>query len=138
MLLINKNSSNTLVFTGTEYATIASPYFTFKLQNQLTKDLTYFTAPNISTATTRYDMFTVIETGTTSVNLTAGTINLAVGSYNYNIYENDVQSLSVTGNCVEYGVLRVVPVSADTYYISTLNSLTGATSGMTKQFLGDI
>jgi len=137
MLLINKNASNTLVFTGTEYATTASPYFTFKLQNQLTKDLTYFTATNSSTATTRYDMFTIIETGSTS-NWTAGTVNLAVGSYNYTIYENDAQTLSVTGNPVEYGVLRVVPVSADTYWLGTLDTLTGATSGVTKQFLGDI
>jgi hypothetical protein len=138
MILINKDSVNTVVATLTEYATIASPYFTCKLQNQLSKELTYFVAPNISTATTRYDMFQITETGSTYVNLTAGTINLAVGSYNYTFYENDAQTLAVTGNSVESGVLRVIPTSADTYWLGTLDTLTGATSGMSKNFLGDI
>jgi hypothetical protein len=138
MILINKNASNTIVFTASEYATISSPFYVFELQNQLTKERTYFTSTNISTATTRYDMFSITETGSTYVNLTAGTINLAVGSYNYNIYENDVQTLSITGNVCERGVLRIIPTSADTYWLGTLDTLTGATSGVTKQFLGDI
>lgn len=137
MLLINKNSTNTIVFTAGEFSTITSPFYVFELQNQLSKQRTYFTSTDISTAQTRYNMFTILETGSTS-NWTAGTVNLAVGSYNYTIYENDAQTLSVTGNPVEYGVLRVLPVSADTYYLGVLDSLTGATSGMSKNFLGDI
>jgi hypothetical protein len=31
-----------------------------------------------------------------------------------------------------------VPVSADTYYLGVLDSYTGSTSGMSKNFLGDI
>lgn len=130
MLQLNKNTENTIVFTASELCT--SNYFVFELINQSSNQPYYFTAPNLSLST-RYNEFLIVETGSTYQNLTAGTISLQVGMYNYSIYSSDIQQIVLTGSVVERGILEVVGETANTYSQGFLN-----TSGNTKYFLGQI
>jgi hypothetical protein len=56
-----------------------------------------FNAPDLSTFKCRYNRFDIIESGSTYVNLTGGTINLIPGSYTYNVYESTTPTLDISG-----------------------------------------
>ena len=55
MLHIVKNTSSTLIFTGTEQCVLTNPYFLFIFTNGVTEDVVSVVGTNISTHKTRYD-----------------------------------------------------------------------------------
>lgn len=105
MLLIERNKTNDLFLTLRESSSIASSgtsattYYLFQFQNDLTREDVFF-CPRIISSTTNYDWFQITETGSTSVNLTGGTIHLAPSYYwHYWVYEqsSDRYNLNITG-----------------------------------------
>lgn len=89
MINIEKNMANDIVLTLSEKATLVNPYWLFEFRNDLNQSYLYFTASDFSQWKGRYNEFTLTETGSTAVNLTAGTINLLLGKYTYKIYEQN-------------------------------------------------
>lgn len=126
MIRINKNSVNSIIATTSEKTTLVNPYYLFSFQSNADKNTTNFICVDSSSATTRYNLFTIIDTGSTSVNLTASTVNLTEGWYNYTIYEQTSDTnLYITGttSSVECG-LAYVSGSSQFNYIkddSTIN-----------------
>lgn len=117
MIYVEKDSSNTIVLTLNEKALLASPYYLFVFENEY--DTTV--APielyleNTSTATDRYDLFTLIEGDGTGAD-----VELTKGQYTYTIYEAASQPATVTdttGDIVEFG--RMV-VSSETVVFNTI------------------
>lgn len=111
MLLINKNSNNTLVLTLTEKSMLSSPTYLFRFTSDLTRESVLFIASNLSTQTQRFDKFLITETSGTT-NLTSGVINLSpTGFWKYEIYEQtSTSNLVVNSSCllVETGKAKVV------------------------------
>lgn len=115
MIYLNKNSTNQVALTLSELITITSqtPYYLFRFVSDDTKNELLFTAPDVSTNPTRYNLFNIIETGVTFQNLTAGTINLNNynGFYKYEIYQMSGQTnlslTGVTGLPIEYGKVLI-------------------------------
>ena len=111
MLLINKNSNNTMILTLTEKSTLVSPYYLFKFTNDLTRESVSFISADLSSYTDRYNKFLVTETSGT-VNLTSGVINLSpTGYWKYSVYEQ-TSSTNLNSNLstglVESGKVKVV------------------------------
>lgn len=107
MIFLNTNSTNRLALTLNELSSIyqsgGTPYYLFEFKNSQTNNVKYFNPIYISSAF-RADVFEIIENSIE--NLSAGTINLAKGYYEYKIYEQETQyNLSLTGitSCVECG-----------------------------------
>lgn len=101
---------NDFYFHGSDIT--LNSYFIVKLQNTQTNEYSYFTGTDISSGTTNYNLFKVyITTGATYNTLTASTINLTPGTYNYEIldaYSNDIQELTLlTGSTIEYGIINI-------------------------------
>lgn len=110
MLYIVKSASTLVALSLAEKTTISAttPHYLFKLTSQDTNNSVYFTAPDISTNPQRYNLFNIIETGSTSQNLTAGTIYCAVpGYYTYEVWQQtsatNLVISGVTGTAVEIG-----------------------------------
>tara|TARA_R110000823_G_scaffold198741_2_gene329925 strand:+ start:860 stop:1270 length:411 start_codon:yes stop_codon:yes gene_type:complete len=90
VIFINKNTSQNVVLTLKEKATLTGgTSYLFGFKNSDTNITKYFTAPNVSTAQTRYDCFSITETGSTFQNLTGGTVNLTEGYYDYSIFQQN-------------------------------------------------
>lgn len=110
MINITKNSSNVVVLTLTEKTTLPNPNYLFSFVNGNTREVTNFIATDVSLFGTRYNEFNIIETGTTFVNLTGGTINLKTGMYSYTIYQQTSPSnlvISAATSVVEVGKVIV-------------------------------
>jgi len=111
MINLQKDTANTVILELTSVSTLLNPYYLFEAVNDMQpNNITYFTGTDLSTYKCRYNRFTITETGTTYVNLTASTINLITGSYKYNIYEASASTLSVsatTGSIISTGKLIV-------------------------------
>lgn len=111
MINLQKDTANTVILELTSVSTLLNPYYLFEAINDMQpNNITYFTGTDLSTYKCRYNRFTITETGTTYVNLTASTINLITGSYKYNIYEASASTLSVsatTGSIISTGKLIV-------------------------------
>ena len=106
MIYINRNSINNICLTLTETATITNPYFIFSFQHYATLDaletLIYFTTPNISQYTERYDLFLLHETDTgSSVGGNNIPLYLKPGQYEYKAY----QSVTASLNPADFGTL---------------------------------
>jgi hypothetical protein len=117
MVILNKDSENTVILELTSVSSLLAPYYTFELINDITpSNVTYFTGTDLSTYKCRYNRFNIIETGTTYVNLTASTINLKTGSYTYNVYEASASTISIsatTQNIIATGILKVNGTDSD-------------------------
>lgn len=117
MVLINKNTTNFCYFTLTEKATLAAPYYLFKLESIDTSDITIFSATDLSSNVERYNKFMITETGAT-LNYTAGTISLNPGEYNYTAYEMTGRTnldISGTTGIVEIGQIFVSGATSTSY-----------------------
>jgi hypothetical protein len=118
MLLIAKNRINTVYLTLREKSSIAySPLtattsYLFVFDSYMKGDSFSFCPISISSSS-RYDVFNIVETGSTYVNLTGGTITMRPGMfYGYTIYEqvSDPYNLYIsgtTGNIIEWGKVRL-------------------------------
>jgi len=135
MLVINKNSNNTLILTLTEKVTIASPTFLFKLTNDLTRESVLFLSANLSSYKDRYDKFLITETSGT-INASSGVINLnPTGYWKYQIFEQASTSNlleSATGSLVENGKIKVIGTDTTfTVYNPTSRKYKGYGTGST-------
>ncbi len=114
MIIINKNSVNTITPTLTEKVSIANPYFLFRFTSDYSREQVIFLASNISDYTYRYDKFLITETSGTT-NLSNGIISLnPTGDWTYEIYQQASSSnldMNYTGALLETGKVRVVGVS---------------------------
>jgi hypothetical protein len=111
MININKNSDNVVVLTLTEKTTLPTPYYLFSFVNGNTREVTNFTATDLSSYTSRYNEFLIKETGSTFVNLTASTINVKPGMYSYTIYQQTSPTnliISAATSIVEVGKVNVM------------------------------
>ena len=135
MLVINKNSNNTLILTLTEKVTIASPTFLFKLTNDLTRESVLFLSANLSSYKDRYDKFLITETSGT-INASSGVIKLnPTGFWKYQIFEQASTSNlleSATGSMVENGKIKVIGTDTTyTVYNPTTRKYKGYGTGST-------
>lgn len=135
MLVINKNSNNTLILTLTEKVTIASPTFLFKLTNDLTRESVLFLSANLSSYKDRYDKFLITETSGT-INASSGVIILnPTGYWKYQIFEQASTSNlleSATGSMVENGKIKVIGTDTTyTVYNPTTRKYKGYGTGST-------
>lgn len=131
---ITKNNSNYCVFTLREKSQLwnlsgITPNYLFSFKSETTNETINFVSDNLAdlTAQTRYDEFLIIETGSTHVNLSAGTINLTPAIFwEYVVYEQIPKYNFNTGSTigvVEHGRIYV----NDTVNIFTYTSYTGQT-----------
>lgn len=104
MLQVEKNTSTTIYFTGSELKTISNPYFLFVFTNRLTGEKVIHNVANTST-NSRVDKATLTIDGTP-------------GLWSYKIYEKATNNdESESGNIVETGYLNLYETAtAPTYY----------------------
>ena len=110
MILINKNTSNTVILTLSEKTTLTNAKYLFEVTNDMSNDIKCFIAADISTNKLRYNEFVFIENVTED--LLNGTFSLTLsGFYKYNVYEQ----VSTTNldpalalNLIDKGKLNVV------------------------------
>ena len=89
MILLHNSTSNSVYLTLSEKTTISNPEYLFVLTD-FGNNITSFYSDDLApaSATSRYNQFTVILSGASSVNLSAGTINLGSNTqYKYQVYE---------------------------------------------------
>lgn len=112
MITITRNTTNKVVLTLTESATMSYYVFTFQSLRTLDEltNLIYYTTPDISLYTNRYNQFNIVESdvgGTASIN--NAPIYLLPGQYEYKVYQSATTSLtaSIYSNPVEVGKMVV-------------------------------
>lgn len=68
MIKLNLNTTNNIVLTLTENATISNPFYLFEFEYDMSGDVDTFLAENISVSTERFDRFKIIvnTSGSTS------------------------------------------------------------------------
>lgn len=114
MIIINKNSVNTVITTLTEKVSISNPYFLFRFTSDYSREQVIFLASNVSAYTDRYDKFSITETSGTT-DLSNGVISLTpTGEWTYEIFQQTSSSnldINYTGALLETGKVRVVGVS---------------------------
>lgn len=84
MIIIEKNSTNTCVFTLNENQTVTDHDWVFVFTHDFTGEVKTFTATDISTYP-RFNEFVI--TDNTTENLFNGTVDLAIGDHTYKVYE---------------------------------------------------
>ena len=117
MIYIEKDTTNKIVLTLTENSTLSNPNYLFVFENEwdMATDPIEIYLPDSSTATDRYNLFTLVDGSGTGADL-----DLVKGQYTYQIFEAVGIPTTVsdtTGDIVEEG--RMV-VSSATYEIETI------------------
>ena len=110
MIIINKNSTNTVVLTLSEKTTLTNTVYLFEVINDSSNESKCFIAEDISINKIRYNEFNFIENATED--LLNGTFELGLsGFYTYNVYEQisttNLDPLLAT-NKIETGKLNLV------------------------------
>jgi len=122
MIFLKQNSENLVALTLKESSTLTSPFYLFKLTSVMGGNTKIFNATDISTATTRYNLFNIILSASTSENLSAGTVYIKSefnGQFQYDVYESSAQTLSLsatTGSILETGICYISGSSIATEY----------------------
>jgi hypothetical protein len=115
VILINKNTSNTVVLTLSEKTTLTNAKYLFEVINDMSNDVKCFIAADISTNKLRYNEFVFIENVTED--LLNGTFSLLLsGFYKYNVYEQaSTTNLNplLALNLIDKGKLNVVSQLSD-------------------------
>ena len=117
MIYIEKDTTNKIVLTLTENSTLSSPNYLFVFENEwdTAVDPIEIYLPDTSTATDRYNLFTLVDGSGTGDD-----VDLAKGQFTYKVYEAigiPVTVTDTTGDIVEEG--RMV-VSSVTYEVETI------------------
>jgi hypothetical protein len=115
MMLLNQNQENTVYLSLSDSivgATGTPVYFLFEFVSLTTNDHILFTAPNISSALTRYDEFHITLTGASYQNFTAGTISMnPAGEWIYNVYTQysptNISLNNIFGTVIERGIITL-------------------------------
>ena len=115
MILINKNTTNTVILTLSEKTTLTNAKYLFEVTNDMSNEVKCFIAADISTNKLRYNEFEFIENVTE--NLLIGTFSLTLsGFYKYNVYEQaSTTNLdpALALNLIDKGKLNVVSQLSD-------------------------
>ena len=110
MILINKNTTNTVILTLSEKTTLTNAVYLFEVINDMSNEVKCFIADDISTNKLRYNEFEFIENVTED--LLNGTFSLELsGFYKYNVYEQtSATNLNplLALNLIDKGKLNVV------------------------------
>ncbi len=117
MIIINKNSTNTIILELTSVSNLLNPNYLFEFKNDLLNTLYYFTTPDLSNWKCRYNLFEITES--TTPDPINGIISLVGGSYTYNIYEATGATLSVsatTGRIISTGKVNVLGEQINNIY----------------------
>lgn len=111
MIYLESNNTNKVVLTLKESSTFSNPYYLFQFKNEFTGNVMYFTTPNLSFNTCRYDLFeiTLDDNGaiTDSIDIP---IYLEPGQYEYKVYESEVETININdtnGKAIEIGRMIV-------------------------------
>jgi len=103
MQLLNKNTTNELVFTLNEKSTLTDPFWLFEFTPSV-GDVVYFNATDVSPYPRRYNLFEVVEDAVPDPS--NGIIELLYGFGTYRVYESTTQTLDpidTTGIVIEEG-----------------------------------
>ncbi len=115
MILINKNTSNTVVLTLSEKTTLTNAVYLFEVINDQSSEVKCFIAEDISPNPVRYNEFNFIEN--TTEDLLNGTFELELtGDYTYNVYEQTSTTNldpALATNKIETGKLQVPDNTAE-------------------------
>lgn len=113
-MVIYKNTTNNIDFSGFEAGVLISPYYLFEFVKDDNKSKTYCIGVDTSTNKVKHNLCVITETA--SPNALNGEVNLIEGFYTVNIYEQASSSnLIPTGlTKVETKVLRVIPTIVPT------------------------
>ena len=115
MILINKNTTNTVILTLSEKTTLTNAKYLFEVTNDMSNEVKCFIAADISTNKLRYNEFEFIENVTE--NLLIGTFSLTLsGFYKYNVYEQTSTTNldpALALNLIDKGKLNVVSQLSD-------------------------
>jgi hypothetical protein len=129
--MIRQNNINTVAFRLGEKVTLSgsSVYFLFKLTNPQTREQVFFTGADTSTSSSYWNEFNIIETGATSVNLSASTVSLKpAGWWEYEVHQQLSQT-NLDPNLAE-GIIQTgkIIVSGSTQPAGMKNIYTGQTA----------
>lgn len=109
MILINRNTANTVILTLSEKTTLTPVYYLFEVINDTTNNVKCFIADDVSVNKLRYNEFLINESATED--LLNGTVSLVQsGYYKYNIYEQSSSTNldpALATNKIDKGKLRV-------------------------------
>lgn len=111
MILIHKDTDNTIAVTLREKATISNPTYLFEFTNDLTRSSKYFIGVDATTYPNRVNMFTITETNWSGDEASGIVELLPVGFWSYRVFEQaSTTNLDVrlTGALVESGKVKVV------------------------------
>ncbi len=117
MILINKNTSNSVVLTLNEGRTTENPVYVFLFIDDQTQENKIFYSQNLSTNKDRYDLFNIIENDTED--LSNGIISLNEGFQHYLIYENNL-----SGKILERGKVKVLGTTTEYVFEPDYNTTT--------------
>jgi len=95
MITLNKNSSNSLIFTLTEKSRLPVPFYLFSFVDDTSKEQVLFNSTDLSGYPRRFNQFDIIESGST--NPSQGIIELNYGFGTYEVYEATGATLNITG-----------------------------------------
>jgi len=111
MIYLEQNTINPVILRLTSNSYLNSPNYLFEFKNDMSpNDKVYFIGIDLSSFKCAYNNFNITLTGTSSINLSAATINLRTGSYTYKVYESVTPTLDVnntTGRIIDTGKVYV-------------------------------
>lgn len=102
MLIVEKNSTNTIVATLSEKVTISNPYYLLVCYGKSNQAIVKCLLTDSSSYTYRYNKFVFSE----GIDITFPN----KGDYTYKFYQKDAQNTNIPAesNLLETGILRVV------------------------------
>ena len=109
MIVIYQNQANTVALTLTEKTTISNPYYLFSFTNVTTNEVQNFLVTDTSCATSRFNLFTITEGTTVSLDDT--------GQWDYTIYAQTSAvntDPDLADELVEIGMVKVISTTANT------------------------
>lgn len=110
MVQINKNSSQSLIFTLTEKSRLPSPYYLFSFINDSSGVETLFNMADTSGWPRRFNEMVLTDDSTGPNNPSLGEVDLEYGFGKYKVYESVTQTLVIantTGRIIEEGIYFV-------------------------------
>lgn len=115
MITLIRGIEKECIFTLCEKTTLTSPFYVFNfISSEITDDTIVFTATDLSTAKNRYNQFNLLAGNGV---VTGATFDIAVGTYDYIIYESTGATVSISAatSIVESGLIKIEdPASATT------------------------
>lgn len=114
MIIINKESDNTVILELLFNASLTAPYYFFQFRKKDTDFVKEFVGSDISINNCRYQKFKISENS--SEDLLNSIVSLPIGEYDYTIWEIYNKSLTDTKlNQLGEGIVQVIGESSSIY-----------------------